>query len=104
MIEFFRKYVKGDRVIWFVIGFLCIFSLMAVFSSTNALAYKQQGGNVYYYMMKHLVFLLVGLFITFITHNIPYKYYSRLSQILLVISIPLLVIIGGVVFYIKRAK
>jgi len=81
---------KGDRTIWFIIAILSIFSLMAVFSSTSALAYKYQGGNTAYYMIKHLVFLLVGVFITYITHLIPYRIYSRLSQLMLYTAIPLL--------------
>lgn len=92
MTELIRKYLKGDRVIWLVIGFLSIYSLLAVFSSTNTLAYKYQGGNVLYYMLKHSVFLVLGLFITFITHLFPYKYYSRLSQLLLFITVPLLLL------------
>jgi cell division protein FtsW len=92
MIEFFKKYLKGDPVIWAVILALSIFSILAVYSSTGTLAYRFRGGNTTYYIMKHGVILLIGLCIIYVTHLIPYKYYSRLSQIFLYISVPLLLL------------
>ena len=90
--EVLSKYFKGDSVIWGVIFTLSIFSLLAVYSSTGTLAYKYQEGNTAYYIIKHFVLLAVGIGIIFITHLIPYKYYSRLSQVFLYISIFLLAI------------
>jgi len=90
--ELFAKYFKGDKVVWGVIIALSIFSLLAVYSSTGTLAYKYQEGNTFYYIMKHFTLLLFGLGMIFVTHMIPYKYYSRLSQGLLYLSIFLLAI------------
>ncbi|MCK5029633.1 MAG: FtsW/RodA/SpoVE family cell cycle protein [Bacteroidales bacterium] len=90
--EILSKYFKGDRVVWGVIFTLSIFSLLAVYSSTGTLAYKYQEGNTAYYIIKHFVLLAAGLGIIFITHLIPYKYYSRLSQVFLYLSIFLLAI------------
>ncbi len=85
-----RKYFKGDGVIWAVIVLLSLISLLAVYSSTGTLAYKYQEGNTAYYFIKHGSFMLLGLFVILITHNIPYKYFSRLSQLFLFISVPAL--------------
>lgn len=87
-----KKYFKGDPVIWAVIILLSIFSLLAVYSSTGSLAYKYQGGNTSYYILKHATILIMGLVITYVTHLIPYKYFSRISQLMLVIAIPLLMV------------
>lgn len=87
-----KKYFKGDPVIWAVILLLSIFSLLAVYSSTGSLAYKYQGGNTSYYILKHATILFVGFAITYVTHLIPYKYFSRIAQLLLVIAIPLLLV------------
>jgi len=54
------KSIRGDKVIWMVVILLSIFSLLAVYSSTGTLAYKYQGGNTFYYMIKHLMILLFG--------------------------------------------
>ncbi len=88
----YKKYLKGDPVIWAVIILLSIFSLLAVYSSTGSLAYRFQGGNTSYYILKHATILLMGLIITYVTHLIPYKYFSRISQLLLYIAIPLLLV------------
>lgn len=85
-----KKYFKGDAVIWAVIISLSLISLLAVYSSTGTLAYRYQHGNTAYYVLKHFTFLFIGLVIIFVTHLIPFKYYSRLSQVFLFISIPLL--------------
>lgn len=87
-----NKYFKGDKIIWGVILFLSLISLLAVYSSTGTLAYRYQGGNTAYYFFKHGSFLFVGLAAIYITHLIPYKYYSRLAQVFLYIAIPLLLL------------
>jgi cell division protein FtsW len=88
----FKKYFKGDPVIWIVILLLSIFSLLAVYSSTGSLAYRFQGGNTSYYILKHATILAMGIVITYLTHLIPYKYFSRIAQVLLVLAIPLLIV------------
>ena len=90
MRERFGKYIKGDRIIWAVIFVLSVFSILAVYSSTGTLAYQRMGGNTTYYLIRHSVILFIGILIIFITHLIPYKYYSRLSQVFLYLVIPLL--------------
>ena len=87
-----KKYFKGDPVIWIVILLLSIFSLLAVYSSTGSLAYRFQGGNTSYYILKHATILAMGIVITYVTHLIPYKYFSRIAQVLLVLAIPLLMV------------
>lgn len=90
MINVLRKYFKGDPVIWLVVFFLSIFSILTVYSATGTLAYRYQGGNTAYYIIKHGIILCMGIAIIYVTHLIPYKYYSKLAQIFLYISIPLL--------------
>ena len=85
-----NRYFKGDAVIWAVIVALSIISLLAVYSSTGTLAYKYQHGNTAYYVLKHFTTLFIGLVIIFITQLIPYNYYSRLSQLFVLVCIPLL--------------
>jgi len=86
------KSIRGDKVIWMVVILLSIFSLLAVYSSTGTLAYKYQGGNTFYYMIKHLMILLFGFALMYVAHWIKFTYYSRLFQIALFIAIPLLII------------
>lgn len=82
---------QGDFVIWIIVFILSVFSLLAVYSSTGTMAYKYQSGNTEYYLLKHLFLMCFGLAMLYLCHKIPYKYYSRVSQILLWLSVPLLI-------------
>ncbi len=80
----------GDKVIWSVIFFLSVISLLTVWSSTGSLAYRMQGGNTTYYIFKHGGLMLFGLVIMYFAQKVNYIYYSRISQIMIFVSIPLL--------------
>ncbi|MGZ5243162.1 MAG: FtsW/RodA/SpoVE family cell cycle protein [Bacteroidia bacterium] len=82
---------KGDLVIWVIVLILSVFSLLAVYSSTGTMAYKYQSGNTEYYLFKHLFLMAFGLVMMYICHQINYKYYSRIAQVLLWITPPLLI-------------
>ena len=88
--NFFKKYFKGDPHIWAIILGLSVFSLLAVYSSSGSLAYRFKEGNTAIYIMRHSVFLAIGLVTTFILHIFPYKYYARLSQWMMILVAPLL--------------
>ena len=90
--SFVDKYIKGDRIIWLVVFLLAILSVLTVYSSIVTLAYKYKGGDTIYYLVKHLIILVVGFGLMLGAHNLNYKYYSRISQIAIFISIPLLAI------------
>ena len=89
-IQAFLNDIKGDRVIWIVVLFLSIFSMMAVYSSTGTLAYRFQHGNTEYYILKHLFILLLGFALMYACHRINYTYYARLAEVLYWGSIALL--------------
>lgn len=86
----FLKNIKGDKVIWFIVILLSLVSLLAVYSSTGTLAYKKQGGNTEYYLIKHFMILALGFGLMYLTHLVKFTYYSRISQIGLILTLPLL--------------
>ncbi len=86
----FEKYLKGDKGIWAVVLLLSILSLLAVYSSIVTLAYKYQHGDTLYYLFKHGIILIIGIGLMILAHNLNFKYYSRISQLALYLSIPLL--------------
>ena len=92
MREILAKYFKGDGVIWGVVIILSLFSLLAVYSSTGTLAYQSQDASTANYILKHFSLLVLSLVIIFVVHNIHFKYYSRLSQVFLLIAIILLLL------------
>lgn len=80
----------GDRYIWLVVIFLSIISMLAVYSSTGSLAFKYQGGDMEYYMIRQFGMIALGIFLMYIAHKINYTFYSRIAQLLLFVSVPLL--------------
>ncbi len=86
------KSFKGDKVIWVVVFILSIISIFSVYRTTGTLAYKYQGGNTEYYLFKHVAILLLALGLMYFAHRVRYTYYSRISQIALIIAIPLLIL------------
>ncbi len=92
MNELVRKYVKGDRIIWYVVLALAVFSSLVVYSATGNLAYKHQDGNAVYYLFRHAKFLMMGIGIIVAVHHINYKWFARFATVFLYLSIALLVI------------
>src|SRR5437899_4869343 len=86
------KYFRGDRTIWLVVFILTLFSLLAVYSSTGTLAYKYQSGNTEFYLFRQARFLIIGLGLMYLAHLVRYNYYSRISQVALLLAVPLLLI------------
>ncbi|MCU4165094.1 FtsW/RodA/SpoVE family cell cycle protein [Carboxylicivirga caseinilyticus] len=92
MNETLRKYIKGDRIIWFVIIALAIFSSLVVYSATANLAYKHHDGNAIYYLFRHAKFLMVGIGIIVGVHHLHYKWFAKFASVFLYLSEALLLI------------
>ncbi len=86
-----RANTRGDRVIWSIVAFLVLFSLLAVYSSTGTLAYSQYQGNTSYFLFKQVSFIIIGVAIIYFTHLADYRIFSRVALWLYIISIPLLI-------------
>ena len=83
--------IKGDKHIWTIIAILSSISIVLVYSSTRSLAYKEAEGNTEYYLMRHGIILIAGLILIYLVHQIDYRYFSRVAQMMIIISIPLLI-------------
>ncbi|MDR2816297.1 MAG: FtsW/RodA/SpoVE family cell cycle protein [Proteiniphilum sp.] len=79
--DFGRKVFKGDKVIWLVFIILCIISLVEIFSATSTIVYRQQ--NMWEPILRHATFLIGGVGVILLIHNIPYRYFSSLIFVLL---------------------
>ena len=84
---------KGDKVIWIIFLFLCLISVVVVFSAASSLTYKS--GDHWGPITQHRVILMVGAFIVVLVHNIPCKYFSVLPFFLLPLSCILLLFVMG---------
>jgi cell division protein FtsW len=86
---------KGDKVIWMVFFFLCMISIIEVFSASSNLTYKSQNylGPIFY----HVIMIAVGVVVAVVTLNIPCRYFKLMTPFMLLISgLTLLwVLVGG---------
>jgi len=80
------KHIKGDRVIWAVVVALSVFSLLSVYSSSGSMT--ASWGQV----IKHAVILFFSFGVIYLSHLVPYTYYSKIAILALILSIPLLIL------------
>jgi cell division protein FtsW len=90
MIKGLSKYLQGDFTIWIVLLLLSILSTLTVYSASGMLAYKMQGGNTSFYLMKHAILLLVSFAVIYVIHRTPYVYFSKLSKYIYYLAVILL--------------
>jgi cell division protein FtsW len=86
-----RSHLQGDKQIWWILILLSLVSIVVVYSSVSALAYRKTDGNTEYYLLKHSGLILLGLFITFVIHKFDFVQYAGLAKIFLWIT-PFLII------------
>src|SRR5690606_25131759 len=85
------RHTRGDKVIWALVVLLTLVSLLAVYSVTGSLAYKNYKGNTEVYLFKQVVFILLGFAVVYFAHRVNYTIYSKLAKFLFILSIPLLI-------------
>ena len=80
---------KGDKVIWMVLLFLCLISIVEVFSASSTLTYKSQDylGPIIGHSWKILMGVVMAIFIL----NIPCRYFKLMTPGLLLISAIMLI-------------
>ena len=84
------KIFQGDMVIWVIFFFLCVISLVEVFSAASTLAYKD--GSFWSPLIKQAAFLAGGTLVVIFFHNIPCRFFKLIPIIFLPLSVILLLI------------
>jgi len=72
MLDFANKIFRGDRVIWMIFLFLCLISIVEVYSASSMLTFRT---NYWQPIMKHTLFLLTGTVIVLLVHSMSPKYF-----------------------------
>lgn len=87
----FNDYIsrlKGDKKIWIVIFVMSFISLLVVYSSTGALAFRRSNGNTSYYIIRQVIFQLVGfMFILLMLKLFAVKVYNKYANAVLIAAI-----------------
>lgn len=84
------KNLQGDKVIWSVVFALSMISVLVVYSSIGTLAYKRTISPEKF-LLTHTMHVFIGLAAMWFAHKVDYRYYSKLSKIALLVSVPLLI-------------
>ena len=79
---------KGDKVIWMVLLFLCLISIVEVFSASSSLTYKSQ--NYLGPIVSHSWKIFVGVGVAIIILNIPCRFFKLMTPALLTVSVVML--------------
>lgn len=75
---------KGDKVIWIIFFFLCMISIIEVYSASSALSYED---GVYWSPLRdHIAKMALGWAVLIITMNIDCKYFKVLTPIALFVA------------------
>ncbi|MEO1806847.1 MAG: FtsW/RodA/SpoVE family cell cycle protein [Bacteroidota bacterium] len=85
------RQLKGDKVIWILTILIALTSLLVVYSASSAMAFRIHGGDTEFFVIKHAIILALGFIIMYVVHLIDYRILARLTNILLVVTIPLLI-------------
>lgn len=81
--------MQGDLALWMVFIFLCMVSIVEVYSSSTTLTYKS--GAYYAPIIEHAAYVIIGVIIAWMMHLVPIKIYKLAAVPLLVFSWILLV-------------
>ena len=88
--DWFALNLKGDPYIWMIVIALACFSSVAVYSATGPLAYIAKGGNTEYFLLKHLMAVVLGLLSVYLAHKVDFRWYGLISRLVLILSVFLL--------------
>ncbi len=85
--------LKGDRKVWIVIFVLSLISILIVYSSTGALAFRRANGNTTFYIFRQIIVQLLGLMVILLM--IKYrkvKYYNKIANVILMFAVGFVVV------------
>ena len=77
---------EGDRVLWMVLFFLCVISIIEVYSASSNMSYKS--GEFWRPATQHVLFILIGVTTTVCIHVVPCRFLK-----LIPLTLPLVVLL-----------
>ena len=83
---------KIDKKLLISVILLSLFGLIMIYSSSNIWA-SYKFNDTYKYLKSQLIFILLGYIIIYIISNIPYTFYKKYSNKILLLSIILLILV-----------
>ncbi|MCH5310694.1 MAG: FtsW/RodA/SpoVE family cell cycle protein [Prevotella sp.] len=82
---------KGDRVIWMIFFFLCMISIVEVFSASSGLTYKSN--NYIGPIAKHIGTITIGVLVMLVVTNIQCRFFKLVMPVAMVFSFVTLILV-----------
>ena len=83
---------KMDIILFFTVVVLSVFGLLMIYSSSSIWA-EYRFHDSFHYLKYQSIFFVIGLFLMIITSKIPYTVYYKYSNLILLISFILLILV-----------
>ena len=84
--------MKFDKILFFTVITISIFGLLMIYSSSSIWA-EYKFNDSFHYLKYQTVFFFIGLFLMLIISKINYQFYYKNSNIILLISLILLILV-----------
>lgn len=85
----FSSLFEGDKVLWMVLFFLCIISILEVYSASSNMTFEK--GAYWSPVLMHSIYLLIGVGVAWVIHRIPCNYFGWIVVVGPVLSVILLI-------------
>ena len=86
-----KSWLQGDMVIWMVFLFLCMISVIEVYSATSTMTYSS--GHYWDPVLRHSAFLAIGIVFAWLITQISCNWFKLGSLVVLATSILLLIVV-----------
>lgn len=86
--DFVNRIFRGDKGIWFIFMFLCMISVVEVFSATSQLSYHSD--SFWGPISGHCIHMLLGVIVAILIHLLPAKWWKLLGPVMLLVSLCML--------------
>ncbi len=84
--------MKFDKILFLVVLLLSIFGLLMIYSSSSIWS-EYKFGDSFHYLKYQSIFFIIGIILIFIMSKVDYKLYYKYSNIILIVSFILLVLV-----------
>lgn len=84
------KLFEGDKVIWMILFFLGLVSIIEVYSASSNMSYKT--GYYWKPILQHGSYFVIGVIATLLVHKIPCRYFKLIPLLGIPVSVVFLVV------------
>ena len=80
-----KKRTKLDKPLLVIMIVLLIFGLIMVLSASSMASYMRYNKSIYYYFIRHGIFIVMGLIAFFVAVFTPSSFFKKISPLLIII-------------------